>query len=82
MIKLLKLTETQYSVVEDNHTPTWCFSLKEAENCLGRLGVSKEEFYVAIDEMLKNGHDVADFGINRLFNFSTNWRPASLKYAN
>jgi hypothetical protein len=34
---------------------------------INRLNVELSELYIAVDEMQKNGHNYAEFGVNRMF---------------
>lgn len=70
MIKLFKLA--------DNEFITQCLSMglrlegntKETIEHLFILGVDTTEINLAMKELTKNSHDVADFGVNRMFTFT------------
>lgn len=46
-------------------------SLTEVATALKHRGIVKAEVLAAIESLLKNGHNVAEFGVNNMFTFST-----------
>lgn len=70
MIKLIALCGNNYRVICPDYKIFVEGNLDQAKQALWYCGVEIDEVLYALEELHANSHDVAEFGINKMFVFS------------
>lgn len=73
MIKLIKMEKDKYVVACSRYNVFTISDLATAAENLSSCGVEPEEIHLALKDMEQNKTNCADFGINRMFIFTTNF---------
>lgn len=71
MIKLIKLCGNNYRVQCEDYKIFVEGDELSAQAALWYCGVDDDEINFAFEQLLHNNHDIAEFGINKLFMYTT-----------
>ena len=71
MIKLYSLDKHSYQVESKAFNISVRGNYRTAMEVMHHIGVSHLELSYALDEMLKNNHEVAEFGVHKRFVFTS-----------
>ena len=81
MIKLIKISDSDYMITESSIPSPVLKGIKEVKRVMDYLGVDEKEIECALKDLKDKGNSIAIFGVNKMFVYTKSFGFANVMAA-